>query len=302
MSNELTFFAVTRVGSGPSELQRIHVERSVQEQLSELFDEQSEEFTGVDVEPIQFSPTYRIDRSDNEVFAVSEFEIPEFLSEALEAHESIEDLQNPFTPQAPRVKAIVGVDAESGAFFFQYFERRRILDSRRLFLFRNDRFSAVEEPAITVDDKLVATIIDGELRFKSFYHVRQFLDLSILFEDATDESIHKFLEHPKLHVEDIEALIPRLSTRMRKRFAVVLATGILDDQNITPQLIQTRAKKYTGLENLRLKGPASSRKIVLPSELAKLEKLLRFVCEELYVGDLTGSERITNSSRVITTA
>ncbi len=297
MPTPLSFYAVTRTGSTPFELQKVPLERPVQDELTSQFEEQSREFVGLDVKLIEFDANYKIQNDDNEVF-VETFVLPEFLSVAINAtDEDIDDLQSPFTPDAPMVKAIVGVDAEAESFYFQLFEKRQILESTRCLLFRGDTFNRIQEPVITMGTRLAATIVDGELRFKSFHIARRFLDLSELFNDATDESITELLGHSKLHVVDAAAITSRLSSRLRKRFASVIASGILDEDRISPQMIQSRAKKYTNLDGLKLQGPAKAHRLVLPDDLATLERLLRFLCEELYVGDLTERERVTNSSR-----
>ena len=292
------FFAVTKSGRATFALQRIRLQRNVQVQLTDLFDEQANDFVGVHVNSVGFTPTYTIANNEEEVFAILNFDLPEFLVEALNAPQGIPDLE-PFQDDSPQVKAIVGVDADEERFFFQYFERQRILESRRLLIFRNNVFNSVEEPAVTVDNRLAATIVDGELRFKSFHRVRQFLDLSAVFSDATDDSIRQVLQHPKLICDNPDQITARMSNRLRKRFANLIATGILEEDSVTPQLIQTRCRRYSGLENIGTRGRSGQRRLILPEELSTLEKLIRFMCEELYVGDLTGQERLTNSSRII---
>lgn len=297
----MIFFAVTKAARGALELQRVRVEQDVQVQLTELFDEQRAEFNGIDVNPIAFSPTYRIQSADREVFAIENFELPDFLQEAIDAHQGIDDLVAPFTEAAPQVKALVGIDVDASAFYFQFFERKRILDSRYLLIFRGNTFNSIDEPAVQVDNHLSATIVDGTLRFKSFHRVRQFLDLSGIFNEATDDAIRQVLDHPKLLVENPDVLVAGMSSRLRKRFATLIATGILDNEEVTVQLIQRRAARYSNLDGLQTRGPANARRLVLPPEKARLEKLLRFMCEELFLGDLTGREKLANSSRVVET-
>ena len=293
----LNFYAIEK--SDDFRLSRVRLTQDVQTQLSELFEEQRLALEGPEVKPIGFEPDYKPD--DNEVFA-AEYATPEFLSDAIDCPEQIDDLHLPFTTLAPVVKGIVGVDPHAQSFYFQHFNGSLILDRRRVLLYRGDTFNNLDSPGITVAGKMAATLVDGSLRFKSFSTTRQFLDLRSLFQEATAEEIEVFLNHEKFHIDSADELVGRLSDRLRKRFAVVIHSEILENPKVTPRLIQQQGKKYAGLEDLRYSNKDGSTRLILPTELSRLEKLLRFLAEELYIGDLTGNERVSNSSRTVVKA
>lgn len=294
----LNFYAVTRQGTLTFELQRIRLERPVQKSLTEQFDEQASELTGLDCEPIPFSCQHRIEPSSNEAFCVPDFSLPEYLRPALDEPAAIPDLTSPFTTDAPQVKAIVGVDTQSESFFFQYFERRRILDNKLVYIFNGRSFNSLDYPAVLIDERLAASIVGDELRFKSFHRTNQFLDLSELYAEATDGEVSAVLGHSKLLCDAGVILGGGISNRTRQQFSRLIHLGILDRDGVTPDRIRNQAKKYEGLDSIRVRVTDNIRQVEVPTEKRMLAKFLKFLCEELYVGDLTGDQRSTNSSRV----
>ncbi|QDV66827.1 hypothetical protein Poly24_05150 [Rosistilla carotiformis] len=294
----LDFYAVTRQGTLSFDLERIRLERPVQEDLSAQFEAQAAEFVGADCEPLPFSCQHRIERDSKEVFCVDAFQIPKYLRPALDEPAAIGELRAPFTTAAPQVKAIVGVDATNESFFFQYFERRRILDRRRVFIFNGSSFNSIEYPAVMLDEHLVASIVDNRLCFKSFHRTNQFLDLSDLYATATDVEVSEVLSHPKLLADSAAIVDSGIANRTRQQFSRLIHLGILDRDGVTPDRIRNGARKYEGLESIRVRNFNGQRLVEVPTEKRVLAKFLKFLCEELYVGDLTGDQRSTNSSRV----
>src|SRR5690606_22821394 len=101
-----------------------------------------------------------------------------------DAPQGFEDLQVPFTPQAPVIKAILAVDPMNMRLYFQYFDRSRILRKDLTAIFKNGMFQRLDDPGITIDNRLTALIEGGRLYFRSFHRVRQFLNLDEFFKEA----------------------------------------------------------------------------------------------------------------------
>ncbi len=165
-------------------------------------------------------------------------------------------------------------------------------------IFKGGMFQKLDDPGITIDNHLAAVIADGKLMFRSFHRVRQFLDLEDFFKEATDSDIKSVLSHEKLLVEDADSVLWSLSTRMRKRFSILIDSEILDHEKVTPEKIQNRARKFDGLD-VKLKGSAGSRKVIFPTDAKTMGLFLRFLAEELYISELTEQAREANSSRAL---
>jgi len=294
--NLLQFFAVIRKHDLSHDLQRVSISKQLQGDLSKLFVQQAHEFTNSSIATKQFTPTYT--PLDGEVVSICDFELPSHLQRSLTAPQEFHDLTLPFTAAAPVVKAILGVDGVNQVLYFQYFDRSRMLRKDRTAIFKSGMFHRLDDPGITIDNQLAAVITNETLRFRSFHRVNQFIDLKEFFKEATDADIQVVLAHDKLKVANPQALLDSLSSRMRKRFSIVIATGILDHEKATPRKIQSRAKKFEGLD-IRLAGAAGSRRIIFPSDAKTMGLFLRFLAEELYVSEITEQARETNSSRAL---
>tara|TARA_R110002111_G_scaffold100976_6_gene156479 strand:- start:39707 stop:40603 length:897 start_codon:yes stop_codon:yes gene_type:complete len=292
--NLLQFYAVTRATDLTLGLERIVLSQDVQQELSPLFIEQAKELIGGEAATLQFNPAYT--PQHGETISIANFALPDLFKKALQTPQCLPELLFPFTDKAPIVKAILAVDTQNELFYFQYFDRSKILRKGYTFIYNSNMFRKLADPGITIDNHLTAVISEGSLNFRSFYRVRQFLDLDSFFKEATDSDINEILTHEKLLVKNTEKIINSLSSQMRKRFSIVISTGILSDERVTPNKIQRRAKKFEGLD-LKLTGKSGDRKILFPTDLKTMGLFLRFLAEEFYISQLTDEPRETNSSR-----
>lgn len=292
--NQLQFFAVIRNTDMSHDLRRVTMTHGLQSDLSQIFLLQANEFQPEDTRELSFSPSYTPQR--DEVVALSGFQLPEHLQRAIDAPQEFDEISVPFTPQAPMVKAILAVDTSSKRFYFQYFDRSRILKKDFTAIFKGGTFQKLDDPGITIDNHLAAVIEGNKLVFRSFHRVRQFLNLDEFFKEATDDDIKTILSHDKLEVDEADAILASLSARMRKRFSIVMAIGILDHEKVTPERIQSRAKKFDGLD-VKLVGKPGNRRVIFPQDASTMGLFLRFLSEELYISELTDQAREANSSR-----
>ncbi|WP_417398219.1 Kiwa anti-phage protein KwaB-like domain-containing protein [Gimesia chilikensis] len=288
------FFAITRTTDLALGLERIVLSQDVQQDLSIIFAEQANELIGDKVSTLPFSPTYT--PQHKETVSIENFPLPELLKKALQTPQCLPELKFPFSEKAPIVKALLAVDSTNTLFYFQYFDSSKILKKRLTFLYNSNMFRKLDDPGITIDNHLTAIISDGNLYFRSFYRVRQFLDLDSFFKEATNSDLVEILTHEKLSVDNSDEIIKSLSSQMRKKFSIVMSTGILDDERVTPRKIQNRAKKFDGLD-IKLTGKSGNQKVIFPTAPKTMGIFLRFLAEEFYISQLTDEPRETNSSR-----
>lgn len=292
------FFAVVRT-SLAFDLQRVPVSADLQEKLTRLFLDQSEEFTKADVGKHAFSPSYRPD--DNEVQAINPFPLPPLLERAATRPMEFVELAMPFTQSGPVVRAILAVDdgASSGSkrYFFQHFDGRHILKTGFTFLFRGEMFQELDAPGVTISDYLTAVLVGTELLFRSYHLTAQFLDLSSHFKEATNDDIRAILGNGAFCKNNADAIIAACKPAMRRKFSAIQHSKILEHANATPDRIKARAKKY-GID-VQLKGASGARQVVFPEDPKEAMKLLQFLAEDLYFGEITEEQFASNSHRKV---
>jgi hypothetical protein len=297
LTERFQFFVEIRPSLVAFDLQRVRVSADLQENLSKLFLEQSEEFTKGDVVKHAFSPSYRPD--DHEVLSVSPYDLPDLLLRAATKPMDFAFLTMPFTSASPVVKAIVAVDdgVRSGTrrYFFQYFDGRHILKPQRTFLFKSDMFQQLDDPGVTISERLSAVLVGTELLFRSFHQTSQFLDLTGQFKEASDGEIRSLLDYQCFHKNDADKILAACKPAMRRKFSAILHSKILEHPNATPDRIRAGARKFD--IEVQLKGPATARQVVFPEDPKEAMKLLQFLAEELYLGEITDQPFASNSHR-----
>jgi hypothetical protein len=292
------FFAITQVGPGETEVKRIRTSQQLQTELADFFNGQAEKFLHPDLERIHFEGTYQVD--DSEVFVIEDFKIAEIFKTASlypSQYESIVlDKTNP-----PTIKAIFAAShdytSDSATIYFQSFRKTQlILKGFTLSFHSKNTFRKMKDAGLTLDEKLAAVFQDGQLLFRSYFVVNSFLDVQEYFKEATDEEIVQVVNHPILLAEDEEQLTSISDSWMRRRFAALQASGILDQ--ITPRKTANKARKYD-VEIVVTKKKNGKDAIVFPYDKKKAKKLLTFLNEGFYQGELTDRLYQTNSQRVL---
>ena len=159
----LEFYVVVRNSAMEPDLLRLPLSQPTQADLSKLFDSQKSSFLSIGTEMKPFEPTYRLGK--NELFEIKDYELPDFCGRALTVSQSLDELDNAFKKSAPVIKAVVAVDVDSQAFYFQSFRASHILERRRvLHLLGNTKnFVQMSQPGVQIDNKLAAVFQDGNL-------------------------------------------------------------------------------------------------------------------------------------------
>jgi hypothetical protein len=291
------FFALTQVSPGETEVKRIRTSHSLQTELADFFGGQAAQFLHPDLERIPFEGTYQVD--DSEVFVIEDFKIAEIFT-AAPMHPSqfesiVLDKTNP-----PTIKAIFAAShdytSDSATIYFQSFRKTQlILKGFTISFHSKNTFRKMKDAGLTLGEKLAAVFQEGRLLFRSYFVVNSFLDVKEYFKEATDEEIVEVVNHPMLLAEDEEQLTSISDSWMRRRSAALQASGILDQ--ITPRKTANKAQKYD--VEIVVKKKNGKDAIVFPSDKKKAKKLLTFLNEGFYQGELTDRLYQTNSQRVL---
>src|SRR5262249_25777012 len=133
----------------------------------------------------------------------------------------------------PTIKAIFAAShdytSNSATIYFQSFRKAQlILNGFTISFHPTNTFRKLEDAGLTLDEKLAAVFQGGQLLFRSYFVVNSFLDVKEYFKEATDEEVVEVINHPILLAEDEEQLTSISDSWMRRRFAALQASGILD--------------------------------------------------------------------------
>jgi hypothetical protein len=274
-------------------LHSIPLHQELQADLSASWQDQLSAFHD-DIEEIPFNAGYKPE--PNERFAIANFALPAPLA-------GIESGQAGRQPSIGTDHGILTRIAAIAAFvriqgreliLFQNFSRSHVVQPGRFLFQRNDSYQSAKDPAITLGDRLCATydVASKQLLFHNFRSVNTFLPLSDYYGEASEEQIRHILAHKCIKADDPNALAIGANQWLRKRFAMLKDSGVLDDYS--PKQIRKTGKDY-GIDVTLTKKKG---KIVFPTDdRPAAKKLLQFLNEEIYRGAITDKLYETNSKR-----
>jgi hypothetical protein len=288
-------FHIAALAKVQGQLQLFHIplHQSLQDSLSKTWNRQLEEFGG-EVEEIDIDMGYTPEQ--NERFRLSDFAPSAPLAgiDSLNI-QNVESITN-HEEAMESIRAIVAFcrDSRNGELLlFQNFTRSDVIQPGLFLLLKGNTYESAKRPGLTLDSKLSAVFSAKEkkLLFHNFRITNTFLPLAEFYEEASEEEISKILEHKALAPEDTKALSVNANQWVRKRFAMLRDSGVLD--RYTPEQIKVRSKGYD--VEIHIKNG----KIVFPAENTAVKKLLQFLNEELYRGPITETLYETNSKRQV---
>ncbi|WP_186332133.1 Kiwa anti-phage protein KwaB-like domain-containing protein [Bordetella genomosp. 13] len=285
----MSLFALTSLPG--SRILRLVLTAALQEDIRRLFTEQLAAFeTGI-VDTIPFDGRYAPD--EGELLSIDGFHEAAALRDAV-AHPVSVEAYDPARHALDGVRALFSGVGARGAerVLIQRFERRRLISNRGLaILYSGNTFRRMEQDGLTLDTKLLAVLDGDTLRFQSFHFLRQVFDLSAQFNEATNEDVQRFATHAKIAVEDPDAFLEGAGTLVRKKIALILQSGLLE--NYSTQQIAAAAQEF----DLTVQVDAKKR-IVLPDNKTALRRLLHFLDEDYYTSPISRTRYVSNSKRV----
>ena len=282
-------FAACRV-NGELVPRRVQLDRTIQNQIEEIFAGQAQAFfEGVD-EEVPFDGRWNPD--ENELLTVESTPEAEMLRETLNGNPLAVDSLDLGNFENAGIKALFtgGGANDADRILIQRFTAGQILNRRFAVFRQGNSFRRLIAPAFTLANSLAFVIADGVIKFKSFQNLRAVFDVMEIYREATDEEVRGFAGHPSLHVAELEDLLLTADQVTRKLINVVTASGVLDDY--TPIEIRDAAARTQLAIELGDDG-----RMVLPAERREVKDLLKFLDESRYNGPLSGRTYITNSRR-----
>ena len=255
----MNLFALTDVPG--ARIVRFPLTQDLQEEIRNLFSDQYTAFNYGIAEIIPFDGRYRPD--DGELLTINEFDDIDGIANAV-ANPLFLDLFDPQIHSLDSIKALFTGHSLDGLerVLIQLFEIRRLIANKGLALFFSENtFRKMNDAGLTLDTRLLAVLEGRTLMFQSFHFLRRVFDLSEHFNEATSDEMTAFATHEKLSVENVATFSAGGSTLIRKKIALILQSGVLD--NFTTEQIVTVAQNFNVQVQLSENG-----RIVVPTNVS----------------------------------
>lgn len=282
-------YAICRDAAG-LEVRHVQLNQQVQLQLDALFRSQEDDFLEGVVDDVDFTGDWKPD--PNEILVIRNLPEVQILWQAANqnavalppldiVHFQDQNIHGLFT--------VVG-RAQNRRLLVQNFGAQQFLSSRMAFLFDNNVFRRLTEPAFSFGTGLVAIIgVAGEIRFKSYALLRRVLDVTPIFRQATDQELGNFAALPSLEVADVNAFVAAADEGVRKLVMAITKADVLNAYTV--RQIATRAAAIGFVLNV------SRGCIVVPNDRKGAKQLFSFLLDKVYLGPLNQQLFITNSNR-----
>lgn len=268
---------------------RIPMHQTLQDTLAASWHTQYVAFTQGTKE-IAFDPGYAPE--DDERFCVGDYALPDWLNVGgkVQNLDPISQHEN----QLDTIKAIIAFARNAQGeelMLAQNFSRSHVIQPGSFLFLEKDNYESPKRPGLTLDSKLSALYVVAQktLLFHNFRAVNSFLPLADYYKEASEHEILEILGHERLAPENAATLAGSASQWMKKRFAMLKHSGILDQYEA--KQIKAHSKGYE--VDVKIKD----KKIVFPADKNAAKRLLQFLNEELYKGAITETLYETNSKR-----
>lgn len=271
------------------EVLRIPMHQALQDRLAASWHDQYVAFTHGTKE-IAFDPGYAPE--DNERFCVSDYALPDWLKVGgkVQNLDPVSQHEN----QLDAIKAIIAFARNAQGeemMLAQNFSRSHVIQPGRFLFMEQDTYESPQRPGLTLDSKLSAlyVVAQKKLLFHKFRIANSFLPLVDFYEEVTVHEILEILGHERLAPENAQVVASEASQWVKKRFAMLKRSGILDQYEA--EKIKAHSKGY------EVDVTIKDGKIVFPADKTSARRLLQFLNEEIYKGAITATLYETNSKR-----
>ncbi|MBJ9883219.1 DUF4868 domain-containing protein [Citrobacter sp. Cy232] len=276
---------------------RIKLDRTASEMVGDIFGTQREYFEAHHNSVIPFYAGYN--PSYSECFELDNFSDSAILIDAVTRSTAIPEW-DPEEINIDHIKALfvgVGTPNEQDCIALQTFNKKQILDTSKSFVMSlvgaANTFSKAEKVGFNIDDKLVAIVKGDKISFRSFFKLRSIFDMTIYFQEATDNDLTVFVSNTAFSVPPGFDLSAVADTPIRNKITLINKSGILDAE-LLPTL-KTAATKI-GFP-LTTKVVDGQEKIEMPQTKKEIKALLDFLDEDIFTSEISQKIFKSNSKR-----
>lgn len=268
------------------QIRYIDLAEDIVEPTRELFVNAAGELMGDDTVEAKFDGDY-INREDENEISYIEMSLPEVFNDIPDNQLGLTTLDI----EHDDIKSLFWY--EEGAFLFQMFSSGNLLESKYVlrFLQEEHNFNRLREKAFVINNKIQAIYKNGKFYFQSFPSASKILNLSDYMVAATTEGVRDFGNNDKISI-DADWLVARANNKTRRLIKMVTETGTLNTFMAMDGRKRGRIAKSVNVDiNIR------DGKLILPSNIGQVNKILEFLNEDVYKGLITSSIFRTNSKK-----
>jgi hypothetical protein len=245
---------------------RMPLDGKAQEKLSELFDSVLSTYLSTDRERCEYEPGFKPE--EDELVEVA-FTLPEQLARLspvvppdVKSHE-----------EGAELKALVIVDTQNSTYCFQSLTRGHFIGKRKMVLFFSPGANQVsDEPGLMLGTRLDAAHQGGKLYFTSEAMVRRFLDLDVLFAEATNPEIVSFFSSDSFTGFDQSAVLAMSDNWVRRKVTMLRKANIVGTTT-TDNLLKAA-------KNCEISLKTADGRLTVPASKVELKTLIRFLSED----------------------
>lgn len=270
---------------------KVILTKDAENELDALFKKMEEDFRGCSTSAVPFDGNYKPE--DDEVLEIANYNDIDGVLDAVANPEKIGDFK-PDTNLFYKIKALFSGKRESDGkltAFIQKFDKRRLINSGFSIFYSKNTFERFTGSGLTFDNKLTAILCGNNLRFRSFYLVKQVFDMEDYYKEATEEDLVAFANYENVTVKNVDEFVSQSKGWIRRKVASIQRARILELVPI--KIIKAVADQF----DIELEIKDS--KIVFPSDLTKLKEILRLLDEDYYKSPLSDGLWLANSKRIV---
>lgn len=261
-------------------IKKIILTQTITKSIRDIFIKAKEQILNEHTEEILFDGKYH--PQENEISYIV-MELPENFKEVQSNSIGIEILDL----ASDKMKAIFWY--EDREYYFQTFDKRKLLNNKSILYFSNDTYTRFEQNAFVIDNIVNAIHKNGKFYFNAYPIANRIFSLLEYYQEATNEDLKTFCTNKNI-VIDSDWLVANSNSIIRKNITFLQESGILKTANT--KKIKTSAKKFELGIDLDLQG-----RIVFPQDPKSCREILSFLNEHYYIGVIIGTKYKTNSNR-----
>jgi len=190
------------------------------------------------------------------------------------------------------IRALVvkrGVGANT-RILLQAFSNQQRLSRKFALTQRGNVFNRLTESTFSIDSQIHIIIENGRIKFKTFNMAKRILDLTAVYEEATDRDIEELCNLGRVSANAAD-IINISNPTIRKLITAVKNSGVFQDY--TANAIRNKA------HSVNLEITVRNHGVVLPTDRAELKKLLTFLDHGVYMSPVSSERYIANSRRAL---
>lgn len=276
------FYALLKSG----QLRYIDLAEEIVELTRALFVNAANELMNDDTERIEFDGRYVIRDDENEISYVP-YNLPAEFNGIPDNQQGITLLDI----EHDEIKSIFWYEEET--YLFQMFSSGNLLENKYVMKFFQEQhnFTRMTEKAFIINNKIQAIHNDGRLYFKSFPSASKIFNLSASMVAATTAEVTGFGNKDNVSI-NVDWLTSHANAKTRRLIKMVTESGTLD-----MYMGLGRRQRKLLADSVNINIDIRDDKLILPSNVGQVNKILEFLNEDVYKGLITSNIFRTNSKR-----